>query len=145
MISILERVVEYQTLTNQVSMLRESVARTLVKDLALAKTFNPLVRLSSKYAELKAGNSLDVLGNVMMNEQSTKLLVELGKTNPQSKAAINKLQIIDSVSPFVERTTSIITRAMTLRGTNTSPINHAKGHGNELVDQVNTSQQHSSL
>jgi len=117
MISILERVGRISNINKPGFDVKGIAARTLVKDLALAKTFNPLVRLSSKYAELKAGNSLDVLGNVMMNEQSTKLLVELGKTNPQSKAAINKLvQIIDSVSPFVERTNQpILQEQMTLQ------------------------------
>jgi hypothetical protein len=40
----------------------------------------------------------------MSNPESTRLLVELGKTNPKSKAAIIKtLTLIDSVAPIVER------------------------------------------
>jgi hypothetical protein len=73
----------------------------LLTMLLLAKTFNPLVRLATKYSELKAGGAMDSLGRIMANPQSTKLLVELGRTNPQSKAAINKtIQAIGLVSPF---------------------------------------------
>ena len=69
------------------------------------KTFNPLVRLATKYGELKAGGAMDNLGRIMANDNAVASLVELGKTNPQSKEAIKLvLNIINSVSPQVERT-----------------------------------------
>ena len=71
----------------------------------MAKTFNPLVRLSTKYSELKSNNALDNLGRILANPESTKLLVDLGRTNPQSKKAIRMaVNIIDAISPTMERT-----------------------------------------
>jgi hypothetical protein len=47
---------------------------------------------------------MENLGRLMSDPEATRLLVELGKTNPQSKAAIIKtLTLIDSVAPIVER------------------------------------------
>lgn len=78
--------------------------RTLARDVAMAKTFNPAVRLATKYSELKAGKSFDILGRVIANQESTRLLVELGKTNPKSKAAIIRtINIIDTIAPIAER------------------------------------------
>jgi hypothetical protein len=79
-------------------------AQTIARDIAMAKTFNPAVRLSTKYSELKAGNAFDVLGRVIANPESTRLLVELGRTNPKSKSAIIRtVGIIDTVAPIAER------------------------------------------
>lgn len=104
MINILERTARISNINKPGFDVQGIAKQTLAKDLAMAKTFNPLVRLSTKYSELRADRALDNLGRVLANPNSTKLLVELGRTNPTSKAAIRKtLQIIDTVSPLVER------------------------------------------
>jgi len=104
MINILERTARISNINKPGFDVQGIAKQTLAKDLAMAKTFNPLVRLSTKYSELRADRALDSLGRVLANPNSTKLLVELGRTNPTSKAAIRKtLQIIDTVSPLVER------------------------------------------
>jgi hypothetical protein len=101
MLDILERTGRISNINKPGFDVKGIAAETLAKDLAMAKTFNPLVRLATKYSELKAGGAMDSLGRIMANPQSTKLLVELGRTNPQSKAAINKtIQAIGLVSPF---------------------------------------------
>ena len=70
----------------------------------MMKTFNPYVRLATRYGELKTGGTMENLGRLMSDPEATRLLVELGKTNPQSKAAIIKtLNLIDSVAPIIER------------------------------------------
>ena len=70
----------------------------------MMKTFNPLVRLATKYGEVQANKAFGDLGKLMSNPESTRLLVELGRTNPKSKAAIIKtLTLIDSVAPIAER------------------------------------------
>jgi len=104
MLNILERTSRISNINKPGFDVQGIAKQTLAKDLAMAKTFNPLVRLSTKYSELRADRALDNLGRVLANPNSTKLLVELGRTNPTSKAAIRKtLQIIDTVSPLVER------------------------------------------
>jgi len=101
MLDILERTGRISNINKPGFDVKGIAAQTLAKDIAMAKTFNPLVRLATKYSELKAGGAMDSLGRIMANPQSTKLLVELGRTNPQSKAAINKtIQAIGLVSPF---------------------------------------------
>ena len=101
MLDILERTGRISNINKPGFDVKGIAAETLAKDLAMAKTFNPLVRLATKYSELKAGGAMDSLGRIMANPQSTKLLVELGRTNPQSKAAINKtIQAIGLVYPF---------------------------------------------
>ena len=104
MINILESTARISNINKPGFDVQGIAKQTLAKDLAMAKTFNPLVRLSTKYSELRADRALDSLGRVLANPNSTKLLVDLGRTNPTSKAAIRKtLQIIDTVSPLVER------------------------------------------
>lgn len=101
MLNILERTGRISNINKPGFDVKGIAAQTLGRDIAMAKTFNPLVRLATKYSELKAGGAMDSLGRIMANPQSTKLLVELGRTNPQSKAAINKtIQAIGLVSPF---------------------------------------------
>ena len=101
MLNILERTGRISNINKPGFDVKGIAGETLAKDIAMAKTFNPLVRLATKYSELKAGGAMDSLGRIMANPQSTKLLVELGRTNPQSKAAINKtIQAIGLVSPF---------------------------------------------
>ena len=73
-------------------------------DLAMMKTFNPLVRLATKYGEFKSAGAMNELGKIMANDNAVEALVALGKTNPQSKKAIEiTLDIINSVSPTLER------------------------------------------
>jgi len=104
MLNILERTGRIQNINKPGFDVQGVAKQTLLKDAAMMKTFNPLVRLSTKYGELKAGGAMANLGKIMANPESTKLLVELGTTNPQSKLAIVKvLNIIDSVSPTMER------------------------------------------
>jgi hypothetical protein len=101
MLNILERTGRISNINKPGFDVKGIAGQTLAKDIAMAKTFNPLVRLATKYSELKANQAFDNLGRIMANPQSTKLLVELGRTNPQSKAAINKtIQAIGLVSPF---------------------------------------------
>jgi len=105
MIDVLERTGRISNINKPGFDVQGIAARTLVKDLAMMKTFNPLVRLATKYGELKAGGAMDNLGRIMANDNAVASLVELGKTNPQSKEAIKLvLNIINSVSPQVERT-----------------------------------------
>lgn len=105
MISILERTGRINNINKPGFDVQGIAARTLAKDLAMMKTFNPLVRLATKYGELKAGGAMDNLGRIMANDNAVASLVALGKTNPESKQAIKiVLNIINSVSPLVERT-----------------------------------------
>ena len=47
---------------------------------------------------------MDVLGRIMGNKNAVASLIELGRTNPQSKAAILRaLNTINAVSPLTER------------------------------------------
>ena len=104
MLNILERTGRIANINRPGFDVQGIAKQTLMKDIAMAKTFNPLVRLSTKYSELKANNALDNLGRILANPESTKLLVELGKTNPQSKRAIRTVvNIIDAISPTMER------------------------------------------
>lgn len=105
LINILERTGRINNINKPGFDVQGIAARTLAKDLAMMKTFNPLVRLATKYGELKAGGAMDNLGRIMANDNAVASLVELGRTNPQSKQAIKYvLNIINSVSPYVERT-----------------------------------------
>lgn len=104
MISILERTGRISNINKPGFDAQGIAARTLAKDFAMMKTFNPLVRLATKYGELKAGGAMDVLGRVMANDDAVTNLLLLGKTNPQSKEAIQyTLNIINSVAPTTER------------------------------------------
>lgn len=104
MLNVLERTGRISNLNKPGFDVKGIAAETLAKDLAMMKTFNPLVRLATKYGEVQANKAFGDLGKLMSNPESTRLLVELGKTNPKSKAAIIKtLTLIDSVAPIVER------------------------------------------
>lgn len=104
MINILERTGRINNINKPGFDVQGIAAKTLAKDLAMMKTFNPLVRLATKYGELKAGGAMDSLGRIMANDNAVASLVELGRTNPQSKAAISRvLNIINFVSPTTER------------------------------------------
>ena len=104
MINILERTGRINNINKPGFDVQGIAARTLLKDAAVMKTFNPLVRLSTKYGELQAGGTMNVLGRIMGNDNAVASLIELGRTNPQSKAAILRvLNIINAVSPLTER------------------------------------------
>jgi hypothetical protein len=104
MLNVLERTGRISNLNKPGFDVKGVAAETLAKDLAMMKTFNPLVRLATKYGEIQANKAFGDLGKLMSNPESTRLLVELGRTNPKSKAAIIKtLTLIDSVAPIVER------------------------------------------
>ena len=78
--------------------------QTILKDLAFAKTFNPLVRLSTKYGEIKAGGAYNVLGNIFARNDSIDQIIALAKTDPSSKVAIRRvLYIVDSNQMFEDR------------------------------------------
>jgi len=104
MFDILERTARVSNINKPGFDVKGLAGQTVVKDFAMMKTFNPYVRLSTRYGELKAGGTMENLGKLMSNPESTRLLVELGKTNPRSKAAtVRVLSLIDSVSPYTER------------------------------------------
>jgi hypothetical protein len=104
MFDILERTARVSNINRPGFDVKGIAGQALVKDIAMMKTFNPYVRLATRYGELKAGGTMENLGRLMSDPEATRLLVELGKTNPQSKAAIIKtLTLIDSVAPIVER------------------------------------------
>ena len=104
MIDILERTGRINNINKPGFDVQGIAARTLAKDLAMMKTFNPLVRLATKYGELQAGGTMSVLGRIMANDNAVASLIELGRTNPQSKAAILRvLNTLNAVSPLSER------------------------------------------
>lgn len=104
MINILERTGRISNINKPGFDVQGIAARTLAKDLAMMKTFNPLVRLATKYGEFKSAGAMNELGKIMANDNAVEALVALGKTNPQSKKAIEiTLDIINSVSPTLER------------------------------------------
>lgn len=104
MFDILERTARVSNINKPGFDVKGIAGQAVVKDIAMMKTFNPYVRLATRYGELKAGGTYENLGRLLADPQATRLLVELGKTNPQSKAAIIKtLNLIDIVAPIVER------------------------------------------
>lgn len=104
MINILDRTGRISNINKPGFDVQGIAARTLAKDLAMMKTFNPLVRLATKYGEFKSARAMGELGKIMANDDAVATLVMLGKTNPQSKQAIQyTLNIINSVSPTTER------------------------------------------
>ena len=104
MFDILERTARVSNINKPGFDVKGIAGQAVVKDIAMMKTFNPYVRLSTRYGELKAGGTYENLGRLLADPQATRLLVELGKTNPQSKAAIIKtLNLIDIVAPIVEK------------------------------------------
>jgi hypothetical protein len=78
--------------------------QTIIKDFAMMHTFNPLVRLSTKYGEIKAGGAYNVLGNIFASDDSVAHLVALAKTDPTSKVAIRRvLYIVDANQALEDR------------------------------------------
>jgi len=71
--------------------------RTIAKDLAMMKTFNPLVRLATKYGELKSGRAEEILGKIFASDDAIENLILLSKTNPDSMLAVNRtLQVVNA-------------------------------------------------
>jgi len=68
----------------------KSSKETIAKDVAMAKTFNPLVRLSTKYAEIRSNAALSDLGKLFASDDAIDEMIRLAKTDPKSKAAITK-------------------------------------------------------
>ena len=104
MINILERTGRLNNINRPGFDVGGQAKRTLLKDVALAKTFNPLVRLSTKYGEIQAGGAYRILGEVLSSDQSVANLIELGKTGANAKRQIRTvLNIINTISPATER------------------------------------------
>ena len=104
MFDILERTARVSNINKPGFDVKGIAGQAVVKDVAMMKTFNPYVRLATRYGEIKAGGTYENLGRLLADPEATRLLVELGKTNPQSKAAIIKtLNLIDIVAPIMER------------------------------------------
>jgi len=96
MINVFERLGRLQNLNKPGFDVQGQAAKTLAKDVAMMKTFNPLVRLATKYGELKAGGAMDVLGRVLASDQAIDNLIKLAKTNPQSKKEV--LRVLNTVN-----------------------------------------------
>ena len=78
--------------------------QTIIKDAAMMKTFNPFVRLATKYGEIKAGGAYDTLGRIFARDDSIEQLVALAKTDPNSKVAIRRvLYIVDTNQALEDR------------------------------------------
>tara|TARA_R100000995_G_C3483906_1_gene125831 strand:+ start:1245 stop:3383 length:2139 start_codon:yes stop_codon:yes gene_type:complete len=98
MINVLERTGRVANLNNPGFDFGGKASRAFVKDIAMMKTFNPLVRLATKWGEFKAGRAWEELANVFTQDNSVEALVQLSKINPDSKRAIVRVvQIIDGV------------------------------------------------
>lgn len=79
-------------------------SQTIIKDAAMMKTFNPFVRLATKYGEIKAGGAYDTLGRIFARDDSIEQLIALAKTDPNSKIAIRRvLYIVDSNQALEDR------------------------------------------
>ncbi len=97
MIRVLERTGRVANLNNPGFNPKLQAGRTLAKDYAAFYTFNPRVRLATKYGEYKSGKAWEELANVFVKDDSVDALIALSKTNPQSKAAVLRtLYIIDT-------------------------------------------------
>ena len=104
MINILERTGRLNNINRPGFDVGGQAKRTLLKDVALAKTFNPLVRLATKYGEIQAGGAYQILGEVLSSDQAVANLIELGKTGANAKRQIRTvLNIINTISPATER------------------------------------------
>ena len=104
MINILERTGRLNNINRPGFDVGGEAKRTLLKDVALAKTFNPLVRLATKYGEIQAGGAYQILGEVLSSDQAVANLIELGKTGANAKRQIRTvLNIINTISPATER------------------------------------------
>lgn len=97
MIKVLERTGRISSINKPGFDVQGIAARTLLKDAAMMKTFNPFVRLATKYGEIQAGGANKVLGRIFASDDAVQNLVDLARTNPQSKKAVLRtLYILDA-------------------------------------------------
>ena len=91
MFNVLERTGRISAINKPGFDAQSLASRTIAKDLAMMKTFNPLVRLATKYGEMKAGGAEAVLGRIFASDEAVENLILLAKTNPGSKKAITRV------------------------------------------------------
>tara|TARA_R110000824_G_scaffold286537_2_gene474677 strand:- start:1530 stop:3698 length:2169 start_codon:yes stop_codon:yes gene_type:complete len=98
MINVLERTGRVANLNNPGFDGAGKASRSILKDYAAFYTFNPRVRLATKWGEFKAGRAWEELANVFTQDNSVEALVQLAKTKPDSKrATLRVLQIVDAL------------------------------------------------
>ena len=98
MINVLERTGRVANLNNPGFDGAGKATKSVLKDLAMMKTFNHMVRLATKWGEFKSGRAWEELANVFTQENSVQALVQLAKTKPDSKrATLRVLQIVDAL------------------------------------------------
>ena len=98
MINVLERTGRVANLNNPGFDGAGKASKSIFKDYAAFYTFNPKVRLATKWGEFKAGRAWEELANVFVQDNSVDALVALAKTNPKSKlATLRTVQIVDAV------------------------------------------------
>ena len=98
MINVLERTGRVANLNNPGFDGAGKASKSIFKDYAAFYTFNPRVRLATKWGEFKAGRAWEELANVFVQDNSVDALVALAKTNPKSKlATLRTVQIVDAV------------------------------------------------
>jgi len=98
MINVLERTGRVANLNNPGFDGAGKASKSVLKDLAMMKTFNPMVRLATKWGEFKSGRAWEELANVFTQKNSVEALVQLAKTKPDSKrATLRVLQIVDAL------------------------------------------------
>lgn len=99
MLRVLERTGKISSINKPGFDVTNAASRSILKDVAMMKTFNPLVRLSTKYGEMKAGGAEKILGAIFASDDAIENLILLSKTNPNSKIAINRtIQAINASS-----------------------------------------------
>ena len=97
MIRVLERTGRISSINKPGFDVRGLASKTIARDVALMKTFNPLVRLASKWSEIKGGGADAALGRIFASDEAVENIIMLAKTNPESKKAISRVvQIIDA-------------------------------------------------
>jgi hypothetical protein len=95
--NVLERTGRVTNINNPGFLAEGAAARSVTKDVAMMKTFNPLVRLATKYGEYKSGRAWEELGKLFQSDDAVNQLVAMSRTNPQSQEAIIRaVNIIDS-------------------------------------------------
>tara|TARA_R100000805_G_C3619153_1_gene122093 strand:+ start:324 stop:2465 length:2142 start_codon:yes stop_codon:yes gene_type:complete len=97
MLRVLKRTGKISSINKPGFDVTNAASRSILKDVAMMKTFNPLVRLSTKYGEMKAGGAEKILGAIFASDDAIENLILLSKTNPNSKIAINRtLQVVNA-------------------------------------------------
>ena len=104
MLNVLERTGRISSINKPGFDPKSLASKTIVKDIAMMKTFNPMVRLASKYGEIQAGGVNSSLGKIFANDEAVESLIRLAKTDPQSKQAIMRvLQLVNIVQQTTPR------------------------------------------